>query len=147
MMSADGVPYHNTCFRCSHCNGRLTMSSYSAVDGKLYCKPHFEQLFKETGSFTTKKFQPCDGGGRILPQVVLPVRSRRLQPDDLIVRGAGRHPLLQAPLCAALQGGSYTHLTKTASLKKNALAQEAGLAGPDDQPPPPENPAELEHDV
>ncbi|PIN15380.1 Regulatory protein MLP [Handroanthus impetiginosus] len=57
MMSADGVPYHKTCFKCSHCNGRLTMSSYSAVGGKLYCKPHFEQLFKETGSFTSKKFQ------------------------------------------------------------------------------------------
>lgn len=28
------------------------------MDGVLYCKPHFEQLFKETGSFT-KKFQTC----------------------------------------------------------------------------------------
>lgn len=35
------------------------MSNYSALDGKLYCKPHFEQLFKETGSFTTKKLQKC----------------------------------------------------------------------------------------
>ncbi|XP_051137494.1 LIM domain-containing protein WLIM2b-like [Andrographis paniculata] len=57
MMSADGVPYHKTCFRCSHCNGRLALSNYSALEGKLYCKPHFEQLFKETGSFTSKKIQ------------------------------------------------------------------------------------------
>ncbi|XP_073302970.1 LIM domain-containing protein PLIM2b-like [Primulina huaijiensis] len=55
MMSADGVAYHKTCFKCSHCNGRLAMSNYSAVDGNLYCKPHFEQLFRETGSFTSKK--------------------------------------------------------------------------------------------
>ncbi|KAK6935368.1 Zinc finger, LIM-type [Dillenia turbinata] len=57
LISADGATYHKTCFKCSHCNGLLVMSNYSSMDGVLYCKPHFEQLFKETGSFTTKKFQ------------------------------------------------------------------------------------------
>lgn len=33
------------------------MCSYSSMDGVLYCKTHFEQLFKETGSFS-KKFTP-----------------------------------------------------------------------------------------
>ncbi|KAF3448537.1 hypothetical protein FNV43_RR09250 [Rhamnella rubrinervis] len=56
MLSADGVAFHKTCFKCSHCNGQLVMSSYSSMDGVLYCKPHFEQLFKETGNFH-KKFQ------------------------------------------------------------------------------------------
>ncbi|XP_062146837.1 LIM domain-containing protein WLIM2b-like [Alnus glutinosa] len=56
MLTADGASYHKTCFKCSHCNGKLVISSYSSMDGVLYCKPHFEQLFKETGSFT-KKFQ------------------------------------------------------------------------------------------
>ncbi|KAM0978698.1 hypothetical protein ACFX13_014907 [Malus domestica] len=55
-LSADGIAYHKTCFKCSHCNGQLSMSSYSSMDEVLYCKPHFEQLFKETGSFS-KKFQ------------------------------------------------------------------------------------------
>lgn len=32
------------------------MSNYSSMDGILYCKTHFEQLFKESGSFT-KNFQ------------------------------------------------------------------------------------------
>lgn len=27
------------------------LSNYSSMEGVLYCKPHFEQLFKETGSF------------------------------------------------------------------------------------------------
>ncbi|KAJ7944893.1 LIM domain-containing protein [Quillaja saponaria] len=57
MLSADGTAYHKSCFKCSHCNGLLVMSSYSSMEGVLYCKPHFEQLFKETGNFT-KKFQP-----------------------------------------------------------------------------------------
>ncbi|KAJ3690250.1 hypothetical protein LUZ61_019414 [Rhynchospora tenuis] len=54
LLSADGVPYHKTCFKCSHCKGTLSMCSYSSMEGVLYCKPHFEQLFKETGSFTKK---------------------------------------------------------------------------------------------
>ncbi|KAJ6326787.1 hypothetical protein OIU78_013802 [Salix suchowensis] len=54
LVSADGVPYHKKCFKCSHCNGLLVMSSYSSIDGVLYCKPHYDQLFKETANFTTK---------------------------------------------------------------------------------------------
>ncbi|EXC16357.1 Pollen-specific protein SF3 [Morus notabilis] len=56
MMSLEGVPYHKSCFKCSHCKGTLSMSSYSWMDGVLYCKPHFEQLFKESGNFS-KNFQ------------------------------------------------------------------------------------------
>ncbi|RWR72166.1 LIM domain-containing protein WLIM2b [Cinnamomum micranthum f. kanehirae] len=56
LLSADGVPYHKTCFKCSHCRGQLVISNYSSLDGVLYCKPHFEQLFKETGSYS-KNFQ------------------------------------------------------------------------------------------
>ncbi|KAB5564480.1 hypothetical protein DKX38_004534 [Salix brachista] len=59
LVSADGVPYHKKCFKCSHCNGLLVMSSYSSIDGVLYCKPHYNQLFKETANFTTK-LQSCE---------------------------------------------------------------------------------------
>ncbi|KAJ8441532.1 hypothetical protein Cgig2_026333 [Carnegiea gigantea] len=51
LLTADGVTYHKTCFRCIHCKGTLVMSNYSSMDGVLYCKPHFEQLFKESGDF------------------------------------------------------------------------------------------------
>ncbi|KAA3469341.1 hypothetical protein CXB51_019649 [Gossypium anomalum] len=56
MLTLEGVPYHKTCFKCSHCKGNLVMSTYSSMDGVLYCKPHFEQLFKESGNFS-KNFQ------------------------------------------------------------------------------------------
>ncbi|KAI4355032.1 hypothetical protein L6164_003850 [Bauhinia variegata] len=56
MLSLEGMPYHKNCFKCSHCNGVLTMSTYSSMDGVLYCKTHFEQLFKESGNFS-KNFQ------------------------------------------------------------------------------------------
>ncbi|XP_042430075.1 LIM domain-containing protein PLIM2b-like [Zingiber officinale] len=60
LLTADGVPYHKACFKCSHCKGTLSMCSYSSMEGVLYCKPHFEQLFKETGNFSTKF--PASGG-------------------------------------------------------------------------------------
>lgn len=83
MLSIEGMPYHKSCFRCTHCKGTLQvhslliflldllwsyyinnlsmcwwqMSNYSSMDGVLYCKTHFEQLFKESGNFS-KNFQP-----------------------------------------------------------------------------------------
>ncbi|XP_059318784.1 LIM domain-containing protein WLIM2b-like isoform X1 [Lycium ferocissimum] len=54
MISTNGVAYHNTCFRCKHCNGRLALSTYSTLDGVLYCKPHFEQIYKEKGGAPLK---------------------------------------------------------------------------------------------
>ncbi|KAF0928865.1 hypothetical protein E2562_010723 [Oryza meyeriana var. granulata] len=51
LLTADSIPYHKSCFKCSHCKGTLSMCNYSSMDGVLYCKTHFEQLFKETGTF------------------------------------------------------------------------------------------------
>ncbi|KAG6480426.1 LIM domain-containing protein PLIM2b-like [Zingiber officinale] len=65
-LSTDGVIYHKSCFRCSHCNGTLSMCNYSSMDGILYCKPHFEQLFMETGTFT-KKFPTVTRSGERIP--------------------------------------------------------------------------------
>ncbi|KAK8538033.1 hypothetical protein V6N12_044172 [Hibiscus sabdariffa] len=56
LITIDGISYHKTCFRCSRCNGRLVMSNYRSMEGVLYCKPHFEQLFKEFDC-NTKNFQ------------------------------------------------------------------------------------------
>ncbi|XP_051121126.1 LIM domain-containing protein PLIM2c-like [Andrographis paniculata] len=56
LLSADGQTYHKSCFKCTHCKGTLVMSNYSSMDGVLYCKTHFEQLFKESGNFS-KNFQ------------------------------------------------------------------------------------------
>ncbi|RWR90983.1 LIM domain-containing protein WLIM1 [Cinnamomum micranthum f. kanehirae] len=49
-LTADNRVYHKACFRCHHCKGTLKLSNYSSFEGVLYCKPHFDQLFKMTGS-------------------------------------------------------------------------------------------------
>ncbi|GER30368.1 GATA type zinc finger transcription factor family protein [Striga asiatica] len=161
MVSADGVPYHKQCFKCSHCNGRLAISNYSAVEGQLYCKPHFEQLFRETGSFTTKKFQSSLKQGElnrapsrvssffsgtqdkcaVCTKTVYPLEKVTMEGEfyhKSCFRCAHGGCFLTTSSYAALDGvlyckphfaqlfkekGSYTHLTKTASLKKNTADQ------------------------
>lgn len=86
LLTLEGNTYHKSCFKCSHCKGTLVVflfflllppplllcfwtmlkkkrsnlfeqiSNYSSMDGVLYCKPHFEQLFKESGNYS-KNFQ------------------------------------------------------------------------------------------
>ncbi|TYJ23525.1 hypothetical protein E1A91_A08G198600v1 [Gossypium mustelinum] len=58
LLTADGISYHKTCFKCSHCHGVLVMGNYCSMDSVLYCKPHFEQLFKETGTYQNKNAKP-----------------------------------------------------------------------------------------
>ncbi|GFS37165.1 GATA type zinc finger transcription factor family protein [Actinidia rufa] len=52
MVTVEEKFYHKLCFRCAHGGCKLTPSSYAALDGYVYCKPHFAQLFKEKGSYT-----------------------------------------------------------------------------------------------
>lgn len=50
-MTMEGESYHKTCFRCAHGGCPLTHSSYAALNGILYCKVHFNQLFLEKGNY------------------------------------------------------------------------------------------------
>ncbi|KAM3844121.1 LIM domain and actin-binding protein 1 isoform 4-T6 [Vipera latastei] len=43
--------YHISCFRCSYCNSKLTLGTYASLQGHVYCKPHFNQLFKSKGNY------------------------------------------------------------------------------------------------
>ncbi|KAG5249289.1 LIM domain-containing protein [Salix suchowensis] len=144
LVSADGVPYHKKCFKCSHCNGLLVMSSYSSIDGVLYCKPHYDQLFKETailprssnlkgpsklssmfsgtqdkcasckktvtveGEFFHKTCFRCSHGGCFITP------SSYAALDGILYCKAHFSQLFK-------QKGSYSYLTKTSTMKKNAV--------------------------
>ncbi|KAM9342521.1 LIM domain and actin-binding protein 1a [Pholidichthys leucotaenia] len=43
--------YHSACFRCSHCNSKLSLANYASLHNNVYCKPHFCQLFKAKGNY------------------------------------------------------------------------------------------------
>ncbi|XP_058733527.1 LIM domain-containing protein WLIM1-like [Vicia villosa] len=55
-LTADHRVYHKSCFRCHHCKGNLKLSNYCSFEGDVYCKPHFDQLFKMTG-YLDKSFE------------------------------------------------------------------------------------------
>ncbi|KAH7522665.1 hypothetical protein FEM48_Zijuj07G0162800 [Ziziphus jujuba var. spinosa] len=131
MLSLEGVPYHKSCFKCSHCKGTLSMCSYSSMDGVLYCRIHFEQLFKESGNFS-KNFQTA-------------AKSSEKQHDLVSLEGECYHkscfrcahggcPLTHSSY-AALDGvlyckhhfaqlfmekGNYSHVLQAAANRKNA---------------------------
>ncbi|KAK8521486.1 hypothetical protein V6N13_077587 [Hibiscus sabdariffa] len=78
-LTTDNKVYHKACFRCHHCKGTLKLSNYSSFEGVLYCKPHFDQLFKMTGSLD-KSFEGT-------PKTVRADRSA----DQVAVDGTSYH--------------------------------------------------------
>ncbi|XP_043821973.1 LIM domain and actin-binding protein 1 isoform X2 [Dromiciops gliroides] len=43
--------FHVSCFRCFYCNNKLSLGTYASLHGRIYCKPHFNQLFKSKGNY------------------------------------------------------------------------------------------------
>ncbi|XP_051158106.1 uncharacterized protein LOC127279649 isoform X12 [Leptopilina boulardi] len=43
--------FHKHCFRCLQCNCILRMDTFTLNNGKLYCIPHFKQLFITRGNY------------------------------------------------------------------------------------------------
>ncbi|XP_074263297.1 LIM domain-containing protein PLIM2c-like isoform X1 [Silene latifolia] len=75
-ITMEGESYHKTCFKCASGGCSLTHSSYAALDGVLYCKHHFQQLFLEKGNYNhvlnaAKKNCPShveEDGGETVPE-------------------------------------------------------------------------------
>ncbi|KAJ6345715.1 hypothetical protein OIU78_008384 [Salix suchowensis] len=51
-VTVNGTPYHRSCFKCTHGGCTISPSNYIAHEGKLYCKHHHIQLFKEKGNYS-----------------------------------------------------------------------------------------------
>jgi hypothetical protein len=45
------VSHHTEGFKCEECGKAQSVGSYAALHGKIYCKPHFSQLFKSKGNY------------------------------------------------------------------------------------------------
>ncbi|QCD85018.1 LIM domain-containing protein WLIM2a-like [Vigna unguiculata] len=164
--SADGVSYHKNCFRCSHCNGLLAISNYCSGDGILYCKVHYEQLFKETGSYpkrvnsspkppnelnrTPSKISAFFSGTQDkcskCKKTVYPLEKLTVEGEfyhKSCFRCAHGGCFLTPSTYAALDGflyckphfsqlfkekGSYSYLSKQASLKRSEMLQQEAEA-------------------
>lgn len=170
LLSADGVDYHKSCFKCTHCKGTLKLSNYSSMEGVLYCKPHFEQLFKESGNFNKNFTSPAKDAEKLSPMLTKsPSKAAGMfsgTQEKCATCGKTAYPLekvtvenqayhkscfkcshggcsLSPSNYAALEGilyckhhfsqlfkekGSYNHLIKSASIKRNAATTAAAAA-------------------
>ncbi|KAJ3214874.1 LIM domain and actin-binding protein 1 [Clydaea vesicula] len=50
--SADDKVFHKSCLKCGHCKKILSLGNYAALNGVMYCKPHFKQLFALKGNYS-----------------------------------------------------------------------------------------------
>ncbi|NXV26094.1 XIRP2 protein, partial [Rissa tridactyla] len=107
---ADKQNFHKSCFRCHHCSSQLSLGSYAALHGKIYCKPHFKQLFKSKGNYDEgfghkqhkelwNSKDQCSSVGNIHPEETNPINSIPvdLKPttevdQDLYLGTEGIHP-------------------------------------------------------
>lgn len=51
-VTVNGAAYHKACFKCTHGGCTISPSNYIAHEGRLYCKHHHIQLFKEKGNYS-----------------------------------------------------------------------------------------------
>ncbi|CAN4099513.1 unnamed protein product [Withania somnifera] len=50
-VTMEGESFHKSCFKCTHGGCPLTHATYASLDGILYRKHHFAQLFMEKGTY------------------------------------------------------------------------------------------------
>jgi len=55
MVQALNKAFHKQCFRCKHCDMVISLKGFAAIEGEVYCKPHYLELFRSKGSYTAIK--------------------------------------------------------------------------------------------
>lgn len=92
--------FHKTCLKCSHCNVIVTLGNYASMQGVVYCKPHFKQLFAAKGNYdegfgkekATSKWEPQANAA---PTTFVPVdkdevaKEKRSAPEGVASRFKG----------------------------------------------------------
>ncbi|PKU49446.1 xin actin-binding repeat-containing protein 2 [Limosa lapponica baueri] len=91
---ADKQNFHKSCFRCHHCSSQLSLGNYASLHGKIYCKPHFKQLFKSKGNYDEgfghkqhkelwNSKDQCSSVGNIHAEETNPVNSIPVDPKPI----------------------------------------------------------------
>jgi len=55
MVQACDKSFHKQCFRCKHCDMVISLKNFAAIEGDIFCKPHYLELFRSKGSYTAIK--------------------------------------------------------------------------------------------
>ncbi|XP_062512894.1 LIM domain and actin-binding protein 1-like isoform X2 [Corticium candelabrum] len=50
-LEVDKQLFHKHCFKCQECKKTLSAGTYASLEGQIFCKPHFKQLFRLKGNY------------------------------------------------------------------------------------------------
>ncbi|KAG8391803.1 hypothetical protein BUALT_Bualt01G0224900 [Buddleja alternifolia] len=89
-MTMEGESFHKSCFRCAHGGCPLTHSNYAALDGILYCKVHFQQLFMEKGNYQHVLNAATHRKSAV--EMVQPAEAEAEQPKEAATEGPTKDP-------------------------------------------------------
>ncbi|CAN0215267.1 unnamed protein product [Bubo scandiacus] len=155
---ADKQNFHKSCFRCHHCGSQLSLGNYASLHGKIYCKPHFKQLFKSKGNYDEgfghkqhkelwNSKDQCSSAGNIHAEETNPINSKPVDPkpiteidQDLYSGTEGTHPdILDNNLKKSTERGklkmTWPPSTHDATLKKTFSIEEVANINKPKWPP------------
>eukprot|EP01083_Nonionella_stella_P289076 983812_1 len=93
----DKIHYHKKCFKCSHCNQKLTLGSFAKMEGTLFCRNHFKQLFAEHGGSYNKVLESG--------KQAIQTRNSLIDLAELPARESVRKQELEVPRPVGSNGG------------------------------------------
>ncbi|NWS66598.1 XIRP2 protein, partial [Crotophaga sulcirostris] len=154
----DKQNFHKSCFRCHHCGSQLSLGNYASLHGKIYCKPHFKQLFKSKGNYDEgfghkqhkelwNSKEQCSSVGNIRAEETNPINSIPIDPkpiteidQDLHSGTEGIHPdILDNNLKKSTERGklrmTWPPSTDDATSKKTFSIEEVAKVNKPKWPP------------
>uniref|UniRef100_A0A4W5L004 LIM zinc-binding domain-containing protein n=1 Tax=Hucho hucho TaxID=62062 RepID=A0A4W5L004_9TELE len=112
--------FHTACFRCLHCNTKLSLGNYASLHGNVYCKPHFSQLFKAKGNYD-------EGFGHRPHKELWTPRAEGEEEEEGVDREVEKRPKEQAERVAAVSRPASSAKQPSPTVEESPLAKVTDL--------------------
>ncbi|XP_041744015.2 LIM domain and actin-binding protein 1-like isoform X3 [Coregonus clupeaformis] len=112
--------FHTSCFRCLHCNTKLSLGNYASLHGNVYCKPHFSQLFKAKGNYD-------EGFGHRPHKELWTPRAEGEEEEEGVDREVEKRPKEQTERVAAVSRPASSAKQPSPTVEESPLAKVTDL--------------------
>ncbi|XP_038867691.1 LIM domain and actin-binding protein 1-like isoform X2 [Salvelinus namaycush] len=112
--------FHTSCFRCLHCNTKLSLGNYASLHGNVYCNPHFSQLFKAKGNYD-------EGFGHRPHKELWTPRAEGEEEEEGVDREVEKKPKEQAERVAAVSLPASSAKQPSPTVEESPLAKVTDL--------------------
>ncbi|XP_035633894.1 LIM domain and actin-binding protein 1-like isoform X4 [Oncorhynchus keta] len=112
--------FHTSCFRCLHCNTKLSLGNYASLHGNVYCKPHFSQLFKAKGNYD-------EGFGHRPHKELWTPRAEGEEEEEGVDREVEKKPKEQAERVAVVSRSASSGKQPSPTVEESPLAKVTDL--------------------